>query len=64
MRANLLTKCMNERHAQLTKGAKEKIVKHSRFYRAPYLVVPHYILKCLQEKMMSHQMLDIARLLG
>ena len=45
MCANLLTKCMKERHAQLTKGAKEKIVKHSRFYRAPYLVVPHYIFK-------------------
>ena len=45
MRANLLTTCVNEQHAQLTKGAKEKIVKDSRFYRAAYLVVQHYIFK-------------------
>lgn len=29
MLSNLLTNCMNERHAQLTKDAKEKIVKES-----------------------------------
>lgn len=35
IRANLLTNCMNERHAQFS----------PRFYRAHYLVVSHYIYK-------------------